>query len=146
MGKFVTVRLGNEQYGVPIENVQSIETIKPITRIPGTPAFVKGVMNLRGTVLGVVDLGYLFGLKLNELNEDTRIVIVNGDDDTVGWLVDAADNVVDIEDKDIQPASEDNEFLLGLAKRNDDVLAILDLSCVLNNSRNQIRSGYPLSV
>ncbi|MCF8565406.1 chemotaxis protein CheW [Alicyclobacillus tolerans] len=146
MGKFVTVRLGNEQYGVPIENVQSIETIKPITRIPGTPAFVKGVMNLRGTVLGVVDLGYLFGLKPNELNEDTRIVIVNGDDDTVGWLVDAADNVVDIEDKDIQPASEDNEFLLGLAKRNDDVLAILDLSCVLNNSRNQIRSGYPVSV
>ncbi|GGD68204.1 chemotaxis protein CheW [Paenibacillus nasutitermitis] len=136
--KVIVFGLASEEYGIEVEKVRTIERMMPITRVPKTPAFIKGVINLRGIVLPVIDLRGRFGLKESETTESSRIVIVAVDDLEVGFIVDAANDVIDIDSDNIDSPPEvvggiQAKYLRGVAKIGDSrLLIMLNLSEVLS--------------
>jgi len=99
--EFVTYKLNQEYYGIAIDNVENIEKVLPITRVPYTPSYVKGVVNLRGIIVPVIDLRIRFGLEPVTASEESRIIIVNLEDHKVGMLVDSSSEVLQISEDDI---------------------------------------------
>src|SRR5690606_35854889 len=95
-GKVVVFTLGHEEYGIEVERIQTIERMQPMTRVPRTPDFVKGVINLRGVVVPVIDLAGRFGLPEQPPTEATRIIIIQLNDMQVGFIVDSANDVIDV--------------------------------------------------
>ncbi|NDI33368.1 chemotaxis protein CheW [Chengkuizengella sediminis] len=138
--KFIMFSLGHESYGVEVDHVNTIERMMPITRVPKTPDFVKGVINLRGTVIPIIDLRGRFGLEETEYTEQTRIIIVSIKDIEVGLIVAEANDVFDIDSASIEPAPEivggiKAKYLQGIAKLDQQrVLVLLNLSEVLNKN------------
>lgn len=138
--KVIVFDLGHEQYGVEVDKVKTIERMMPLTRVPKTPDFVKGVINLRGVVVPVIDLRGRFGLPETEYTKDTRIIIVNAENVEVGLIVDSASDVVDVDSDSIVDPPEvvggvKAKYLRGVAKMEDDrLLVMLNLSEVLNKS------------
>ena len=134
--KVIIFELQDKEYAIEVEAVQSIERVISITRVPKTPSYVKGVINLRGVVTPIVDLGERFGLKPVEMSNNTRIIIVSLADYEVGLIVDAANDVLDIpiDSIELQPkvvGSVESEFISGLAKIDKRLFVMLDLSKVL---------------
>jgi len=133
----VVFALGDEQYGVGINSVESIIRPKSITAVPRAPHFVEGVTNLRGTVLPVVDLHRRFGLPAQDAGKDARIVVAESAGNKVGMMVDAVLEVRRIPEPAIEPPSPlvtsiDSDFITGIAKVGEDRLIILlDLVRVL---------------
>ncbi|EPY10043.1 MULTISPECIES: chemotaxis protein CheW [Paenibacillus] len=138
--KVVVFTLGEEEYGIEVEKVKTIERMLPITRVPKTYDFIKGVINLRGVVVPVIELRGRFGLPSAEVTEQSRIIIVAYEDLEVGFIVDSANDVIDIMDEDIEPAPEvvggiQAKYLRGVAKIGDErLLIMLHLAEVLNKS------------
>lgn len=137
--KIVVFRLKDEEYGVNVLNVLSIERVSPITRVPKTPEFVKGVMNLRGAVTPVIDLRSRFGMKEKTADDDTRIIIVNTEGMDVGLIVDAANDVLDLSLSDIEPTPEvaggiNARYLDGVAKIDGRLFILLRLDKVLDKN------------
>lgn len=136
--KVIVFALGSEEYGVEVEKVKTIERMLPITRVPKTPPFIKGVVNLRGVVTPVMDLRGRFGLPETEYTDQTRIVIVSVKDMEVGMIVDAANDVMDVDSDQIEDPPEvvggiKAKYLRGVAKLGDDrLLVMLNLEEVLN--------------
>lgn len=93
--QLVIFKLANEDYGLPIQKVQEINRMVPVTKLPQTPEFMEGIINLRGRVIPVVDLRKRFGLAVKPHEDDTRIMIIDIDGQTVGIIVDAVNEVVD---------------------------------------------------
>lgn len=140
--KVIVFSLGEEEYGVEVDKVQTIERMLPLTRVPKTPAFVKGVINLRGVVTPVIDLRGRFQLPETEYTDDSRIIIVKVNDLEVGMIVDSATDVIDVDESQIEDPPEivggiKAKYLRGVAKIGDDrLLVLLNLQEVLN--RNEI--------
>ncbi|TMV52053.1 chemotaxis protein CheW [Paenibacillus mesophilus] len=138
--KVIVFSLAHEQYGVEVEKVRTIERMQPLTRVPKTPAFVKGVINLRGVVVPVIDLRGRFGLPEAEYTDNSRIIIVAVKDMEVGMIVDSANDVVDVDSDAIEQPPEivggiRAKYLRGLAKLSDGrLLVLLNLEEVLNKS------------
>ncbi|PYI50388.1 chemotaxis protein CheW [Paenibacillus flagellatus] len=138
--KVIVFSLAHEQYGVEVEKVRTIERMQPLTRVPKTPAFVKGVINLRGVVVPVIDLRGRFGLPEADYTDNSRIIIVAVKDMEVGMIVDMANDVVDVDSDNIEQPPEivggiKAKYLRGLAKLQDDrLLVLLNLEEVLNKS------------
>jgi purine-binding chemotaxis protein CheW len=138
--KVIVFGLANEEYGIEVEKVRTIERMMPITRVPKTPAFIKGVINLRGIVLPVIDLRGRFALPESEPTESSRIIIVAVNDLEVGFIVDAANDVIDIDSDSIDTPPEviggiKAKYLHGVAKIGDNrLLIMLNLAEVLNKS------------
>ncbi|MCQ6557897.1 chemotaxis protein CheW [Paenibacillus mendelii] len=138
--KVIVFGLANEEYGIEVDKVRTIERMSPITRVPKTPAFIKGVINLRGVVLPVIDLRGRFGLSESEPTENSRIIIVAANDLEVGFIVDAANDVIDIDSDSIDSPPEvvggiKAKYLRGVAKIGDNrLLIMLNLSEVLNKN------------
>lgn len=139
-GKYLTFRLGDEEYGLEILKVQEIIQLQSITRIPRTPSCVRGVINLRGKVIPVVDLRDKFQLGATEDTERTCIIVVqirSGESVLViGILIDEVREVLDIRAESIEEApdfgsSVDTEFILGMGKVNGAVKILLDIDRVL---------------
>lgn len=135
--KVIVFRLKNEEYGVDVNQVRSIERMEHITRVPNTPAFVKGVINLRGVVVPIIDLRNRFGIENQEYDDATRIIIVNVDEMEVGLIVDAANDVIDIPVSAIEPPPKvvggvEAIYLRGVAKLSNHLLILLNLDKVLN--------------
>ncbi|HHY74646.1 MAG TPA: purine-binding chemotaxis protein CheW [Bacillus bacterium] len=135
--KVIVFQLKDEEYGIPVQQVQSIERMMHITRVPKVAKFVKGVMNLRGVVTPIIDLRNRFGIEEAEYSESTRIIIVGVGDMEVGLIVDAANDVVDIPEEAIEPPPEvvgsiEVEYLNGVAKLDKRLLILLNLEKVLN--------------
>lgn len=135
--KYIVFRLLDEEYGVEVNQVRSIERMQRITRVPRTPDFVKGVINLRGVVTPVIDLKTRFGLGTENYTDTTRIIIVAVADMEVGLIVDAANDVIDISADAIEPPPEvvggvRAAYLEGVAKLQDRLLILLDLEKALN--------------
>jgi purine-binding chemotaxis protein CheW len=135
--KVVVFQLRNEEYGVDVHQVRSIERMVNITRVPKTPGFIKGVMNLRGLILPVIDLRKRFNLEESSYTEDTRIVIVAANEIVVGLIVDAANDVIDVPADVVEPAPEvvggiKATYLDGVAKLEKRLLVLLNLEKVLN--------------
>lgn len=135
-GKFLTFRLAEESYGVEILKVREIIGLLGITGVPQMPRYMKGVINLRGRVIPVVDLRLKFGLAEAEHTEQTCIIVVDVGTE-VGVVVDTVSQVLDICDADIEPpppmgGSVDTSFILGMGKVGDAVKILLDIDKVLN--------------
>lgn len=133
--QFLTFRLAQEEYGVPILRVQEIKGYSAVTPIPNAPAHIRGVMNLRGAVMPVLDLRSRFGMAQAETTKFTVIVVVNVANKIVGLVVDAVNDVLDCNPKSIEPcpslgADVDTSFLTGMAKHGDRLVALLDLERV----------------
>ena len=138
--KTIVFSIGSEQYGIEVEHVKSIERMMPVTRVPKTPPFVKGVINLRGVVIPVIHLASRFGLPETEPTGDTRIIVVNVGDLEVGFIVDSANDVIDVNPERIEEPPEvvggvKAKYLRGIAHIGDDrLLVLLNLSEVLNKN------------
>ena len=125
----VAFKLRREEYGFNILNVKEIKGLTDITRVPFASDFIKGVINLRGSVLPVIDLKKRLGLQDMEYTDDTRIVVVREDDLEVGMIVDAVTGVITLNSEHIDAAkSVDNEnsrFITGVGKVEEERLIIL---------------------
>lgn len=135
--KVIVFRLKDEEYGVEVNQVKSIEKLEHITRVPRTPQFVKGVINLRGVVTPIIDLRNRFGLEESLYSESTRIIIVAVGELEVGLIVDAANDVIDIPVNAIEPPPEvvggvEAACLRGVAKLDKRLLILLNLDKVLS--------------
>lgn len=135
--KVIVFRLKDEEYGVEVSQVKSIEKLEHITRVPRTPKFVKGVINLRGVVTPIIDLRSRFALDEETYSESTRIIIVAVSELEVGLIVDAANDVIDIPVSSIEPPPEvvggvEAAYLRGVAKLEKRLLILLNLDKVLN--------------
>lgn len=142
-GKYLTFQLGRESYGIGILKVQEIVGVMPVTRMPRMPAFVRGLVNLRGKVIPVFDLRLKFGLEGKEDTERTCIIVVRlglgtgtGDEVTLGVIVDEVSEVVDVPAGQIEPApafgaAVDVSFLLGVGKVGNKVVMLLDADRIL---------------
>ena len=134
--KVIVFQLLDMEYAISVDIVQSIEKVLSITRVPKTPAYVKGVINLRGIVTPIVDLRERFGLTSKEMDDSTRIIIVTLDEYDVGLIVDAANDVLDIPVNAIEPqpqvvGSIESDFISGVAKVEKHLLVMLNLDKVL---------------
>ncbi len=137
-GKYLTFVLGQEQYGLVILTVREIIGLMDITAVPRVPEFIKGVINLRGKVIPVVDLRLKFGLPEAQHTEQTCIIVVAVRDVEMGVIVDAVSEVRDIAAKDIEDAPSfgsavDTDFILGMGKSAGKVTILLDIARVLTN-------------
>jgi purine-binding chemotaxis protein CheW len=139
-GKYLTFALGNEQYGLEILKVREIIGYVKVTRIPQTPDYIHGVINLRGRVIPVVDLRARFGMESVERTEATCIIVVeiSRADDTIstGVVVDRVQEVLDITSEQIEGTPEfgssvDTNFILGIGKIGESVKILLDIDKVL---------------
>lgn len=141
-GKYLTFTLAGEEYGIGILKIKEIIGMMPITTVPQTPEFFKGVINLRGMVIPVMDLRLKFGLKAMEYNERTCIVVVEmegcSEKVQIGIVVDAVSEVLNIVEKDIEetPAfgtRQKTDYILGMAKMEGGVKILLDIDSVLSS-------------
>lgn len=135
--KLIVFKLRGEEYAISVRNVGGIERILPITRVPSTASFIKGVINLRGVVTPVIDLKEKFHQQETEFTDQTRIIVVSLDDISVGFIVEEANDVVDINLNQIEPApevvgSKVDDFITGVIKLEKRLLILLDLEKVLN--------------
>jgi purine-binding chemotaxis protein CheW len=138
--KVIVFALGNEEYGIEVDKVRTIERLSPITRVPKTATFIKGVINLRGVVVPVIDLRGRFNLSETTATENSRIIVVAVADIEVGFIVDSANDVIDIDTDTIDLPPEivggiKAKYLRGIAKLGEGrLLIMLNLSEVLNKS------------
>ena len=142
-GKYLTFSLANEEYGIGILKVREIIGMLAITPVPQTPSFVKGVINLRGQVIPVVDLRLKFGMEELEYTERTSIIVVEVRGQTgnipIGIVVDSVSEVVNIKGEDIEDTPTfgtrlDTDYILGMAKTEGGVKILLDIDRVLSAS------------
>ena len=134
--QLVVFQLGAEFYGVDIARVHEIIRLQTITRVPRAPAFVEGVINLRGKVIPVVDLRRRFGLESSEHTRASRIVVVEIGDNVVGVIVDGVSEVLRVTGASVEPPSPvvagiESEYIHGIAKLDDRLVILLDLDRVL---------------
>ncbi len=134
--QMVSFRLAQEEYGIEITKVQEIILMGEITRVPQTPAFIKGLINLRSTVIPIVDLRLRFSMPQEEPTDETRIMVVNVAGKTIGIIVDAVNEVLRISRDQIAPppptvAGLGHEYLTGLAKLDKRLLILLDIDKIL---------------
>ncbi|GAA0461409.1 chemotaxis protein CheW [Alkalibacillus silvisoli] len=135
--KVIVFQLKDEEYGVPVNAVGSIERMQEITRVPRAPHFVKGVMNLRGIVTPVIDLRERFDIEDTRYTESTRIIIISIDSQQIGMIVDGANDVVDVPHDHIEPSPEvvgsvNADYIKGVAKIEQRLLILLNLELVLS--------------
>ena len=138
-------RLDNEDYAIAITKIQEIIVMKPITRIPQVPDFIEGLINLRGSVIPIVNLRKRFGLPSREVDDETRTIVVNIQDKTVGCIVDAVTEVRRINRDQIQPPplsvlAISHQYIAGLARLDDRLLIILDIERLFED-QSQVVSG-----
>lgn len=140
-GKYLTFQLAGEGYGIGILKVREIIGMLPVTPVPQTPMFLKGVINLRGQVIPVVDLRLKFGLMEEEYTERTSIIVVEVKGLTnnipIGIVVDTVSEVINIQAEEIEPApifgaSINTNFILGMAKTEGGVKILLNIDQVLS--------------
>lgn len=140
-GKYFTFEIAEEEYGIPIQSIREIIGIMDITSIPKTPEYIKGVINLRGKIIPIMDLRLKFNLVEKEYNQRTCIVVVElnlGETKKLmGIVVDTVSEVVNIQKSEIENSPQygtniDEGFLIGLGKVKDKVILLLEIEKVLN--------------
>ena len=130
-GKYLTFRIAKEEYGIEIRYVTEIIGIQRITDLPDTPEFVKGVINLRGKVVPVIDVRLRFGMSERDYDERTCIIVVNINSTAVGLIVDSVSEVLDIPEQDVEQPPKVNKggssrYIQGLGKVGESVKILLD--------------------
>jgi purine-binding chemotaxis protein CheW len=136
--EFLTFSLGKEQYAIDILKVQEIRSYESVTRIANTPPFIKGVINLRGVIVPIVDMRIKMNLGEAAYDEFTVAIILNIGKRIVGVVVDAVSDVVTLTDDDIHPPPEfgtfDTQYLLGLATVEEGMLILMDIERLMTSA------------
>ncbi len=140
--QYLTFKLGEEVFALDVAQVREVLDLCPITKVPGTPDFMRGVINVRGSVVPVMDLHLKFGLREEERTLDTRIIVMelNIDDDicVVGTLADSVDEVIDLDPSRIESPPRigmrwRTDFIRGIGKKDEQFLIILNIDRVFSN-------------
>ena len=134
--EYLTFRLGDEEYGIDILKVQEIRGYENPTRIANAPHFLKGVINLRGTIVPIVDLRLRFGCDLSEYNTFTVTIVLHIGSRTIGAVVDSVSDVMEIPADAVRPAPEMNSaidaaYIRGLAQVGERMVILLDIESLL---------------
>ncbi len=132
----VTFRLDNEIYGINVMLIQEVLRVTEVAPVPGAPNYVIGIINLRGNVVTVIDTRMRFGLPSKEMDDATRIVIIEVENQTVGIVVDSVSEVVDVDASEIETApnvgnDETARYIEGVVSRGDELLILVDLNKLL---------------
>ena len=140
--QLVSFKIGNEEFGVDILKVQEINRMMAITKVPSAPSFVEGVINLRGRVIPVIDLRIKMGLPRKDLSKNTRIVVVELEGTTIGFIVDEVSEVLRIPKNITEAPPEmvagiDSDYITAVGKLEDRLLILLDLEKVLSLTQSK---------
>ena len=130
--QLVSFKLSDETYGIEITKIREIILVGEITRVPETPQYIKGLINLRSSVIPVIDLRARFALPENELTQDSRIMVLNVGRRTIGIVVDSVNEVLRVSQEQISPApptvaSLGNQYMTGLVRLEEQLLILLDV-------------------
>jgi purine-binding chemotaxis protein CheW len=141
--QIVTFRVGEEDFSVSILKVQEIIRMSEITKVPRSPEFVEGVINLRGKVIPVIDLSKRFGLIAAERDNDTRTIVVDCGGKVVGLIVDSVTEVLRLSKATVEPPPDivggvDSDYISGVGKLDDRLVILLDIDKVLNFSEQAL--------
>ncbi|MEE8452159.1 MAG: chemotaxis protein CheW [Thermoguttaceae bacterium] len=144
--QLVSFHLADETYGIEITKIREIILMGEITRIPQTPHYVKGLINLRSTVIPVIDLRARFGLPETDLTGESRIMVLHVGTRTIGIIVDAVSEVLRITNAEIAPppptvAGLGREYLTGLVKLEDQLLILLDIDKILGEEAEALQAA-----
>ncbi|MCK5386098.1 MAG: chemotaxis protein CheW [Gammaproteobacteria bacterium] len=140
--QWVTFHLENEKYGIKVMQVQEVLRMTEIAPVPGAPYYVLGIINLRGNVVTVIDTRRRFGLPEIENDDETRIVIVEANNNVVGILVDSVAEVVDLKMSEIETApnvgnDESSKYIQGVSSRENELLILVDVNKLLSEEEWQ---------
>ncbi len=149
-GQYLTFTLHGQCYGVPIATVREINRLTAISPVPQVPAYVAGVMNLRGKVVPVVDLNKRFGFREGIRTKETCVIVIEGVTGHVGTIVDSVSGVVDLAAVAIEPAppvgqQQGETFVIGIGKADDRVIILVDPAHVLSPTSVDIQQLGALS-
>ncbi len=141
--QLVTFKIGEEEYAVDILNVQEINRMVAVTKVPAAPEFVEGIINLRGKVIPIIDLRRRFGFPQLEADKSTRIIVVELSSSVVGFIVDSVSEVLRINSSVTEPPPDivmsiSTDYITAVGKLDDRLLILLDLERVLSNSEKKI--------
>jgi purine-binding chemotaxis protein CheW len=135
-GKYLTFVLDNESYGIGINNVTEIIGIQPITLVPELPSYIRGIINLRGKIIPVMDVRLRFKKEFREYNDRTCIIVIDIKDLSIGLIVDSVSEVSQIQDENIIPPPNinkvSNKYISGIGKIDNEVKLILDCYKLIN--------------
>jgi purine-binding chemotaxis protein CheW len=139
--QLVTFNIGDEEFGVDILNVQEINRMVEVTKVPGSPEFVEGIINLRGKVIPIIDLRRRFGIQNRVTDKSTRIIVVELSKKVIGFIVDSVSEVLRINSSICEPppnivSNINTEYITAVGKLEDRLLILLDLEKVLSQSEN----------
>ena len=138
-GEFLTFTLGEEDYGVDILKVQEIRGYDAVTRVPDAPDYIKGVINLRGTIVPVIDLRLKLRLREARYDSLTVMIVLNVEDRVVGIVVDSVPDVIPLSQEQIRPTPEfgaavDTRFISGIGTLDERMLILLDIETLLDSA------------
>ncbi len=138
-GEYLTFRLGAEEYGIDILRVQEIRSYEQPTRIANAPAFLKGVVNLRGVIVPIIDLRLKLGCDSAEYNHFTVVIVLNVRGRVVGAVVDSVSDVLELPGEAVRPAPEidaavDTSYITGIANVSDRMLILMDIEALMGGS------------
>ena len=144
--EYLIFTLGDESYGVDILTVQEIRAYEAVTNIANTPDFLKGVMNLRGVIVPIVDMRLKFNLGEATYHEMTVVIILNISNRVVGIVVDSVSDVVALLESEVKPPPQfggalDTQFLKGLASKDDQMFIILKIEKLMNSKEMALFDG-----
>jgi len=137
-GQFLTFALNREEYGIEILRTREIIGVMDITTVPQTPDFMKGVINLRGKVIPVIDLRLKFSMQEEEYTQETCIIVVEANNSQVGIIVDSVSEVLNIKNGEIENTPSfgqgiDTDFIMGLGKVKEKIIILLDIEQILSS-------------
>ena len=140
--QYIVVKIGGEHYGIDISYIDNIVRMSKITRVPKAPSYYRGVINLRGEIVPIMNLRLKIGLDEIEYTKDTRIIIIKTENfGKIGLIVDAVKEVVALEEEQLEKLpydnTEDNHFVSAVGKVDGSLVSILDIGVVLNDKMSK---------
>lgn len=142
-GRFLTFTLGKEDYGIEIKYVTEIIGIQPITQVPELPDYLKGIINLRGKIIPVMDVRLRFRKEPLNYTDRTCIIVIDINDTSIGLIVDTVSEVASIDDEDIMPPPNsktgfNNKYVKGIGKLGNEVKLLLDCGKILSEDETEL--------
>jgi purine-binding chemotaxis protein CheW len=139
-GKYLTFSVGNEDYGIEINHVTEIIGIQEITEVPGMPEYVKGIINLRGKIIPVIEMRSRFKKEAIDYDDRTCIIVIDIKDITMGLIIDGVSEVLNISEENIVPPPDTktgfhNNYVQGIGKVNNEIKLLLDCNKLLSDDK-----------
>lgn len=138
----VVFKLNEEQYGIEIMKVYGIERHQEVLKIPNTPPYIEGVINLRGEVLPIYNLRKKFNLSHRNIDGETKIIITKANDTQIGFIVDSVSEIINLDEADIEETPQiitgiDRKYIKSIAKVNEKMIILLDVDLVLSEEEHK---------